>query len=1286
MHRVPGVRLRVSTLHGASAANLLECPERAWRSWFRLRLWPRRKDRLLWSPLSPRFFPAGVLFLFFLVLVLAPLAARAQVVPTVTSFTPTQGTVGSTVMLTVTGTNLTGATGLVLSPPTGITVSSFTVVSSTQLTAQVQIAPNAPTGPRTLSVSFATGAVPAPGTFAVVAMLPTLTSATPGVTAQGARNLRLTLMGTNFRPGAQVVISPPLPDPSLSGADQQATDISITSQTMVSSTLILAVIDVAGDAAIGARAVDVVNADGTHTGAAARVVPGSGTSQRLLLTGRGSLGAPLDVQTLAITHPRNGTIIAQADQLYAEAILAGVGTGTITGAWLWDGNAVEQFTVNLTGGDRTTIRTSRPLPTQYLGLHRLELRITAPNQQQSAPVSVVVNPGQWKLERLIGPTPGLGFLSTQPPVLRWVPVPGAARYQVGFASEPFFGRVRHWHDVGSTEWAVPDRLWNDLPEGEIYWTVRVVEISGEARRPLPMRRIVRVPSGALQAAQAAPARTTSGSALLEWRGLSGSSVYRVTISRDAEGRDVVKRFLTRDPKLDLRAIQTLLKPGETYYWEADAFTPRGRAILAGPRQSFVAGDLTGQLPAPRGFTSEIASLRVVPPAELAEQIARRKPGPGDHVGENRPPVTVEFKSDVAPTDVVLELDDTDVTAMATIEPRKVSLNPVIPLDAGEHTLRVAVGSESESWKFHVSPPKVSTAGAGLGTQPGTDAEDESAQPEPSGQLSAADKGAESVGAMIGPQVATEVSANTQWISGAEADTFVLGLAHRTTYQNGPWRAETNGTGLLNALLGPEPRTARGGVNDYVFHVGYDQPRWGMGIRFGMLSPSLFSYSEFVTPGSPREGVEPVLRTPLGTFGYYNNTNDAALGGGSGVAFHQELRGASYAAPLPQERATFRLMWLSAQDRSTPKKVCFDPFSNPIPCTDPVAQAGAGDLYGGLLQLKLGPYWTWNSEYAWGYNNPNVSSPTARRVFGRAWRTAIAGSWQNTTISVAYRDVGPNFASPANPSLSQFSNPGRRGVDAAVSRPTVLGTFSIAYKYLQSDIHRADRPRLTLHDLGWQWSKNLTSTTVIGAGGRQARTFTGELPPAVLLLSPAEQLAVRTDTRDLGGQVFITHTVGQVTLGASGSRNWLRNRLIDKANVITAGVQLNANWNARAYFQLNSNFSVNWVAGEPSTVGETRVVTTYIQPMLIWQRAGLTLTPLVAVTQLRTQLATGLMTNDNSTWQYLGRLSWQMPGPAKFSTLSLEAGNTRMKNALTGMDIDNPRFLLLWTVVWGYDHR
>ena len=118
----------------------------------------------------------------------APVAAVAAPAPTITSFTPTSGAAGATI--TVTGTNLTGATAVTLN---GVAIIGFTVVSGTTVTFTVPatattgtIAVTTPGGTATSTNSF---------TFVPATSAPTITSFTP---ASGPVGTTVTVTGTNF--------------------------------------------------------------------------------------------------------------------------------------------------------------------------------------------------------------------------------------------------------------------------------------------------------------------------------------------------------------------------------------------------------------------------------------------------------------------------------------------------------------------------------------------------------------------------------------------------------------------------------------------------------------------------------------------------------------------------------------------------------------------------------------------------------------------------------------------------------------------------------------------------------------------------------------------------------------------------------------------------------------------------------------------------------------------------------------------------------------------------------
>ncbi|RZL08588.1 MAG: T9SS type A sorting domain-containing protein, partial [Hymenobacter sp.] len=117
--------------------------------------------------------------------------------PALLSFTPASGLVGATI--TVTGTNLTGATTLTLN---GVSVGSFAVVNATTLTFVV------PAGATSGLVAVTTpgGTATSASAFTVLQPnpVPTLASLSPSTVVAGSPAFTLTLSGTGFITGSVV--------------------------------------------------------------------------------------------------------------------------------------------------------------------------------------------------------------------------------------------------------------------------------------------------------------------------------------------------------------------------------------------------------------------------------------------------------------------------------------------------------------------------------------------------------------------------------------------------------------------------------------------------------------------------------------------------------------------------------------------------------------------------------------------------------------------------------------------------------------------------------------------------------------------------------------------------------------------------------------------------------------------------------------------------------------------------------------------------------------------------
>ncbi len=1247
---------------------------------------------------TARFVP----LVFLLVLIAAVDTGWAQTAPAITSLNPSSVTAGGpNFTLTVTGGGFLATSVVQVNGSNRPTV----YVSGLKLTATIFATDIATPASLLITVfnPFAAGGGLTSNTVQLTASAapsPSLISVSPGFTSQGGDHIRMTLVGANFRPGATVVVSPPLAAVSDSNGHTRATDVAVLSVAVVNSGLMTALISLAPRATLGLRAVDVLNLDGTST-AGAITNGASGTSQPVQVEASNSLGAPLSVLNMALTHPRDGTVVMQGQELYAEAILAGTGTGTVLGQWVWDGNVVEQFSASIVGGQSTAIQTRQSLPTWYLGSHTLLLRMVQPNQVASRPIVVVVNPGDWKLEQLIQPEYGATFTSDNPPRLLWAPVPGAAKYQVGFSTQPYLGTIHEWFDVVDNRWEVPDNIWRNLPNGQLYWTVRAVETSGTPRKPLPMRGVYQVAEGGLTSTRPKPARTTAGHTLLEWKPAQTTGYYFVTISSDAEATQIIRQYLTGSPQLDLRVADRKLTPGTTYYWQVDAIAPNGALIMSGPVQSFVAEFVPQASLNADSRLVQLASLGIpeaLPsPPDLAAQISGQTPAPNSSTNQLQPTISVGFQSPVNPADVSLMIDDVDITTLAQVSDVKVSFTPPLALSGGDHNINLTVGSEAATWKFTVlaptapapaTAPSVPAAGT---LQAGTDAEvpppgQQAALPTP-GSVAAVHRGEKARTLELrkeqGPSEEGQISSTTQWASGSNPpDSNVLSATERMTYQHGKWNVEVNGSGLLNSILNPEEqRTSQGRVNDYVIQVGYKSGDFAAHLRFGTISPVLYTDAQFVTAATPRQGVEATLKTVAGTFGYFVNTADTAVGGGAGINFHQQMMGASWQAPLPKW-ATFRLMWLSAQDTGAPTSVSFDSQGNPIILPNPVAAKSMGDVYGALLNIHLTPKWLWSSEYAFSRENPDTTQ-FSKSEFGRAWRTGISGQAGKTNVNVAYRDVGENFGNPANPSLTQASQPNLRGVDSGITQATNAGTFGLTYTFLANNVHPTTSDELLLDTFDETWSKAFGVKTNLVVDARQSLTQTGTVPTA-LQGQPPDQTGAQ-DQRDISGNINLNRQVGTVTVTGGATRDWNHNNLFPGASTITSSLTFGTNLVTKTIFQLNGQVNANWVAADGLTTGTTRNITVYFQPAFTWKKRALQLSPLITLTKGRTILANGTLTSDTLTGQYGGRISWTLPGALKFSTFSAQGNYNQNRDGIMNIDQRSTQLLVIWTATWGHKH-
>jgi hypothetical protein len=225
--------------------------------------------------------------------------------PTLSSITPNTGVRGTSVNVTLTGTNLQGATAVTVACVTtcavnGVTVQAVNVVSPTQITATFIISTTATASARNVTVTTAAG-TSNPVPFTVQG--PTLTSISPAQGFQGT-TVAVTLTGTNLT-GATAVTAGPGVTATITGTPTATT---VTANFVIS-----------GGAAATARNVTVTTPIGTTNAVTftvqnptlTSIAPPSGargTTQAVTLTGTGLAGATvINVAGGGVTATITGT-------------------------------------------------------------------------------------------------------------------------------------------------------------------------------------------------------------------------------------------------------------------------------------------------------------------------------------------------------------------------------------------------------------------------------------------------------------------------------------------------------------------------------------------------------------------------------------------------------------------------------------------------------------------------------------------------------------------------------------------------------------------------------------------------------------------------------------------------------------------------------------------------------------------------------------------------------------------------------------------------------------------
>jgi hypothetical protein len=213
--------------------------------------------------------------------------------PSLTSISPTTGVRGTSVPVTLTGTNLTGATAVTVSG-TGVTANSVVAVNSTTVTATLNITAAATTGARNITVVTPIGNT---NTLAAAFTVqgPTLTSISPTTGARGT-SVPVTLTGTNLGGATAVTVS--------------GGGVTVSNFVAVNATTVTATLNITGTTGLTARNVAVVTPIGTTNAVLFTVVNPPAATLGNIAPNTGTHGTNVAVTLTGTNFTATGTTVA----------------------------------------------------------------------------------------------------------------------------------------------------------------------------------------------------------------------------------------------------------------------------------------------------------------------------------------------------------------------------------------------------------------------------------------------------------------------------------------------------------------------------------------------------------------------------------------------------------------------------------------------------------------------------------------------------------------------------------------------------------------------------------------------------------------------------------------------------------------------------------------------------------------------------------------------------------------------------------------------------------------
>ncbi len=972
-----------------------------------------------------------------------------------------------------------------------------------------------------------TGSRPATLPVTVNPLPPAIEAVVPPALSVGTADSVLRLSGIYFRPGA--VASSPSPD------------LTITRTTVISPTLADVAVSIRAGASAGSYRIDLTNPDGTRT------------SQGVLLVvfPTSSLAAPLGVTVAAVVHPLPYTILSASDGLYPRGLLATTGLGTVVGSWHLDGMPFDHFTAQVSGGMPVEVKSTVPIPLTYVGEHRLELVIEQPRSLVSTPVSVIQALDSRSQFTLLAPDDGVVF-GAQAPLLRWSLLPGASGFLVEIVRED--GGPTIERRMAESEWRPSAADLAEFGPGQHQFRVRPVfpgEVEGE---PTPWRRFTILPERVELAFEPMQLDAASGRSLVRWTGGVPGLVYRLELF--AEG--------AKTP------FASALTPKQEYLLPASA--------PPGPLRARVrALDHEGAQRGGSGLvlltvrTSPQARRNTYRLAQLPAQLTATSPADGETVTTRRPRLEARWSGAVKPEEVILLLDATDVTPMASLEPEGISFEVLEELGDGAHTVQVSLAGVVSSWTFTVAPEGGVVAPEGVPAPP-------EAVTTPAEEV--AEAGA---GLMPSPhrdgEALIQVTVNGQDEAGGTSGWETARGQVSTRFDIATGAVEAKATGDIGGSQTLQsPHTTASESRNWDLQLAAGGPNFRAEARGGYSPPDFLDQSEFLMAGLARGGVQGKAVTPVGALSYYRTTNDIpASVGTSMMMLSQQIEAAGYQFPGDPNKLLLRAFALRSEDEGMPE----------VPAT-------TSEAIGIFGRWSVSPKFQVLFEGARGRLEPADSE----KVEGNAFRVGATGTLGKVTYGLTLRDTAAEFINPANPGLTPGGVPDRRGGDLSLSTMLGRASLSLQARRLQSGGNEGAGPTITEDGAALNLSLPLGQQVSMSGSATLNATYGAAVPERYL---PA------TDRSMTGLTLNFTEMAGVASFSQALSWQEMEDQVTPGSNQDVMSVNLSANGTMAPWLSLNGMLSgTRTDAAQP--MGRTDQFMAAVQPTFTLAPLFVTLTP------------------------------------------------------------------------------